>query len=53
MQILDAIEQRLGLVRCREDLEKDWHDLKELGDRYREKVKHIEEKVKIWDSLKR
>ena len=51
--ILDGLEQRLGLLNCREDLEKDWHDLKELGDRYREKVKFIEEKAKVWDALKR
>lgn len=52
MTILDSIEQRLGLLKCREDLEQDWLDLKQLGDQYREKVKFIEEKVKVWDALK-
>ena len=52
IQILDGLEQRLGLLKCREDLEADWHELKKLGDQYRELVKHIEEKTKIWDALK-
>lgn len=52
-QILDSIEQRLGMLKCREDLEKDWHELKRLGDQYRALVKDIEEKHKIWDALKR
>ena len=52
-QILDSIEQRLGMLKCREDLEKDWHELKRLGDQYRALVKDIEEKHKIWDALTR
>jgi len=53
MQILDGLEQRLGLLKCREDLEADWSELKALGDQYRAMVKDIEEKIKIWDVLKR
>ncbi len=53
MQILDGLEQRLGLLKCREDLEADWSELKILGDQYRAMVKSIEEKIKIWDVLKR
>jgi hypothetical protein len=52
MQILDGLEQRLGLLRCREDLESDWSELKALGDQYRAMVKSIEEKSKIWEALK-
>jgi hypothetical protein len=52
MQILDGLEQRLGLLRCREDLESDWSELKTLGDQYRAMVKKIEEKSKIWEALK-
>lgn len=53
MGILDSIEQRLGLLKCREDLEQEWCELKELGDRYRALQKQIEEKSKMWEALKK
>ena len=53
MQILDGIESRLGLLHTREDLENEWSELKALGDRYREMVRNIEEKSKMWDTLKK
>lgn len=53
MNILDSIEQRLGLLKCREDLETEWTELKSLGDQYRAMVKNIEEKTKMWETLKR
>ena len=53
MGILDSIEQRLGLLKCREDLEQEWSELKELGDRYRALQKQIEEKSKMWEALKK
>lgn len=53
MEVLDSIEQRLGLLKCREDLEKDWHELREFGDQYRAKLAEIEEKQKMWSTLKR
>jgi hypothetical protein len=52
MQILDGLEQRLGLLKCREDLEEDWSELKALGDQYRAMVKDIEEKTQMWNTLK-
>jgi hypothetical protein len=52
MQILDGLEQRLGLLKCREDLESDWSELKALGDQYRAMVKSIEEKTQMWNTLK-
>ena len=52
MQILDGLEQRLGLLKCREDLESNWSELKALGDQYRAMVKDIEEKTKMWNTLK-
>ena len=52
MQILDGLEQRLGLLKCREDLEADWSELKALGDQYRAMVKSIEEKTQMWTTLK-
>jgi len=53
MQILDSIEQRLGLLKCREDLETEWEELRALGDQYRALVRNIEEKNKMWDTLKK
>ncbi len=52
MQILDGLEQRLGLLKCREDLESDWSELKALGDQYRTMVKNIESKTQMWNTLK-
>jgi hypothetical protein len=52
MQILDGLEQRLGLLKCREDLESDWLELKALGDQYRAMVKDIEQKTQMWNTLK-
>jgi hypothetical protein len=52
MQILDGLEQRLGLLKCREDLESNWSELKALGDQYRVMVKDIEEKTRMWNTLK-
>jgi len=52
MQILDGIEQRLGLLQCRHDLESEWLELKSLGDQYRNMVKTIEQKAKMWNALK-
>ena len=52
MQILDGLEQRLGLLKCREDLEADWSELKALGDQYRAKLAEIENKNKMWKALK-
>jgi flagellar motility protein MotE (MotC chaperone) len=43
----------LALLTPNPELEKEWDELKELGDRYRELEKHITEKMKTWDILKR
>ena len=50
---INKIEQRLALLTPNPNLEKEWNELKELGDRYRELEKHITEKMKTWDILKR
>jgi hypothetical protein len=49
---INKIEQRLALLTPNPKLEKEWDELKELGDRYRELEKHITEKMKTWDILK-
>lgn len=48
---LDAIEERLGILRPNNDLEGKWEKLKALGDEYRALEKDILEKEKIWDLI--
>ena len=50
---INKIEQRLALLTPNPKLEKEWDELKELGDKYRALEKHITEKMKTWDILKR
>jgi hypothetical protein len=50
---LDAIEERLGILRPNNDLEGKWEKLKALGDEYRTLEKDILEKEKIWDLLRK
>jgi hypothetical protein len=50
---INKIEQRLALLTPNPELEKEWGELKDLGDRYRELEKQITEKMKTWDILKR
>ena len=53
MQILDGIEQRLGLLKIQEDMEAEWEELRAIGDQYRAKLAEIENKTKMWDTLKK
>ena len=50
---MDKVEQRLAILRPNEGLEARWDELKELGDRYRELEKELQEKEKMWDILKK
>ena len=49
---INKIEQRLALLTPNPELEKEWDELKKLGDKYRKLEKHITEKMKTWDILK-
>lgn len=51
-QAIDAIEQRLGVLRPVPELEKDWDELKRLGDQYRALEAEIREKMQVWEVLK-
>ena len=53
MSALDRIEERLGILDCDEALEQEWQELRELGDEYRKKKKHIEDKMKTFNTLKK
>ena len=50
---LNAIEERLGILRPNNDLEGKWEKLKALGEEYRRMEKEILEGENIWDMLKK
>lgn len=50
---IERIESRLNILRPNLEIEKEWDELRELGDRYRTLEKDLEEKIKTWDILKK
>ena len=52
-ETLKAIESRLAILRPDPVLEKEWEELKQLGDAYRELEQEILEKMRVWETLKR
>ena len=50
---LDGISDRLGLMRPDPRLEAEWDELLELGKRYRQLEADINEKMHMWDLLKK
>jgi hypothetical protein len=52
-QAIANIEERLAILHPNPELEKEWEDLKRLGDQYRTLEAEIKEKMKVWDILKR
>jgi hypothetical protein len=52
MDAIDALEQRLNILVPNPELEAEWDELRELGDRYRELEKKCQEKGDMWAKLK-
>ena len=52
MKTLEALEDRLNIMVPNPELEKEWDDLKKLGDRYRKLEAKCKEKAKMWNKLK-
>ena len=52
MKTLDALEERLGMLTPNPEMEKEWDELRELGQRYRELEKQCKEKTRMWNKLK-
>lgn len=50
---LEALEQRLNILNPNPELEKEWDELRELGDRYRKLEADLKEKAEMWDKLKK
>jgi len=49
---LAEMQHRLGIIEQNPQLEKEWKQLRDLGDQYRTVEKDINEKLAAWDSLK-
>jgi hypothetical protein len=49
---INSIKDRLNCLQINPALEKEWEELRVLGDQYRELEKQILEKQAIWDRLK-
>lgn len=52
MSAIDALEQRLNIMVPNPELEAEWDELKELGDRYRALEKQCKEKGQMWAKLR-
>lgn len=52
MDAIGALEQRLNILVPNPELEKEWDELRELGERYRELEKKCKEKGEMWKKLK-
>ena len=50
---MEAVEERLNILTPNPELEKDWDELQELGERYRALEKQCQEKAKMWAALKK
>lgn len=50
--MLRRIEERLNLLTPNPNLEKEWEELRELGEQYRKLEQHIKDKQATWDRLK-
>ena len=51
LKIICAIEDRLALLEPNPTLEKEWEELRNLGNKYRQLEAEIKEKTKMWSVL--
>jgi hypothetical protein len=52
MDAVKRIEERLAIMQPNPELEKEWAELKDLGEQYRKLEQHIQDKQATWDRLK-
>jgi len=50
---LSAIQERMGMLVPNPEVEAEWDQLRELGERYRELEKLCKEKSTVWNKLKK
>lgn len=53
VSIKQVLEERLGMLVPNPELEKEWEELKRLGDEYRKLEAECKEKSKMWNTLKK
>ena len=52
-EFMEQVEQRLNILQPNPELEQEWDELRELGDRYRELEQKCKEKARVWNTLKK
>ena len=50
---MEKVEERLNILTPNPELEKDWDDLRRLGERYRALERKCKEKAQMWAALKK
>jgi hypothetical protein len=50
---MEQVEQRLNILTPNPELEKEWDDLRRLGERYKKLEKKCQEKAQMWAALKK
>ena len=50
---MEKVEERLNILTPNPELEKEWDDLRRLGNRYRALEKKCKEKAQMWAALKK
>jgi hypothetical protein len=50
---MEQMEQRLNILTPNPELEKEWDELRRLGERYRKLEEICQEKAKMWEALKK
>jgi hypothetical protein len=50
---MEAVEERLNILTPNPELEADWDELQELGERYRALEQKCKEKAQMWAALKK
>ena len=50
---MEKVEERLNILTPNPELEKDWDELQELGERYRALENKCKEKARMWAALKK
>jgi hypothetical protein len=49
---MEKVEERLNILTPNPELEKEWDELRKLGERYRKLEKKCKEKAEVWKKLK-
>ena len=49
---MERVEERLNILTPNPELEKEWDELRRLGERYRKLEKKCKEKAEVWNKLK-